>query len=184
MSALAPSASRPERCSSASATSRCAQLRVLDQPQRDARVDRAAAGSHHEPLQGGEAHRRVDRAPAVDRAQRRARAEVAAHDPQLRRARLQELRCAPGDPGVREAVKAEAHERPSLAPLGGQGIGGCGAGQRRVKRRVEACDRGHPGRASLTASSAASDFAWCSGARSASSPSRRRTSSSTSTASR
>ena len=46
---------------------------VLEQPEDHAGVDAAGAGGHHQALERCEAHRRVDRAPAGDRAQRRAR---------------------------------------------------------------------------------------------------------------
>ena len=42
-------------------------------------IDVAAARAHDEPLGGREAHRRVDRAAVIDGAERRAVAEMAAH---------------------------------------------------------------------------------------------------------
>ena len=71
----------PERCSSASDSSAAGTPRCSMQPQQEAGVDAARPRGHHEAVERREAHRRVDRAPAGDRAQRRARAEVAGDDP-------------------------------------------------------------------------------------------------------
>ena len=69
-----------------------------------------------------------------------------------------------------------APQRPALAPLRGQRVGRGGGRQRGVERGVEAGDvRARPGSARRTASSAASDFGWCSGARSVELLERRRT---------
>ena len=46
---------------------------------------------------------------------------------------------------MREAVEAEAPQAEALAPFARQGVGRGRRGQRRVKRRVEARDRGHAG---------------------------------------
>ena len=105
------------------------QLLVLEQPQQHPGVDAARAGRHHETLERREAHRGVERGPVVDRAQRGAGAQVAAHDPQPRSASPEQLRRAPRDPGVREAVKAVAAQPPALAPLCRQRIGGAAAGR-------------------------------------------------------
>ena len=50
--------------------------RVAQQVQQDAGVEVAGPGAHHQPLQRGQAHRGVDRAPAPDRRRRGAVAEV------------------------------------------------------------------------------------------------------------
>ena len=52
---------------------------------------------------------------------------------------------APRGVGVREAVEAEAPQAEALAPLPRQGVGRGRRRQRRVKRGVEAGDRGHVG---------------------------------------
>ena len=64
-------------------------------------------------------------------------AEMAAHHARRRG--------APRGVGVREAVEAEAPQAEALAPLARQGVGRGRRRQRRVKRRVEAGDRGHVG---------------------------------------
>ena len=109
---------------------------VFDQPQQEAGVDAARPRRHHDAVERREAHRGVDRAPAGDRAQRRARAEVAGDEP---RRVGRELRDAPRGVGVREAVEAE----PAPRPLSRQRVRGRRRRQRGVERGVEACGRTH-----------------------------------------
>ena len=90
----------------------------------------------------------------------------------------------PRDVGVRQTMKAEPAQCPAPAPLHGQRVGGGRGRDAGVKGGVEAGDRGHAGQVGDTASSAASDLGWCSGARSVSASSLRTISSVTRTAPR
>ena len=151
---------------------------ALEQPQQQARVDRPRARRHDEPLERGEAHRRVDGAPVADRGERRAGAEVRRHDPRGRRSsppRAATRRRARGRgsrSGGRPSARAtRAGPRTSSPP----GRASRGRPCRSTRRS------GVSGSAASTASSAASDFGWCSGARSVSARSSRTTPSSTRT---
>ena len=106
-------------------------------------IDAARARGHHEPLKRGEPHRRVDRRPVADRAQRGAGAEMATDDADVRA--TDQRRRPPRDPRVGQAVKPVAPEPPALAPGRGQRVGDRGRRQRRVKRGVEAGDGGQVG---------------------------------------
>ena len=136
MSLVPARPSSPERCSSAVGHLVDADLSVLEQPQEQAGIDAAGAGRHHQPLQRGEAHRGVDRAPARHRGQRGAGPEVAAHDAEVVPAR--ELGGAARRVGVREAVEAVPAQRPALAPLRRQRVGGGRGRERGVEAGVEA----------------------------------------------
>ena len=117
MSAVPASPSRPDSCSSARATLPAGRPLVLEQPQHETGVDAARARRHDQALERREAHGRVDRAPAVDRAERGAGAEMAAHDPQLARracraARRRGARRRRGrGRGTRSGAAASAHAR-------------------------------------------------------------------------
>ena len=106
-------------------------------------VDIAAARAHDEALGGREAHRGIHRAPVIHGAKRRAVAEMAAHQPQLIRAALQELRGAQADVVVRRAVKAVAAHALLFVKLVGQAVEIRVGRQRVMKRRVEHRDVRH-----------------------------------------
>ena len=130
-----------------SISSLCAAVRpsLAFEEGEHAGVHVAAARAHDQSLGGREAHRRVHRAPVVDGAERRAVAEVAAHEPQLVRAALQKLRGAQADVVVRRAVKAVAAHALLFVKLVGQAVE-IGVGRQRVvKRRVEHRDVRHGG---------------------------------------
>ncbi len=113
------------------------QSAVLQQPQQQPRVHAARARRHHQALHRREPHRRVDRAPAGDRGERRAGAEVAGDDAQGLLRPVEQLAGAARRVGVREAVEPEAADAMALAPLSGRRTSRPppGAG---VERRVEA----------------------------------------------
>ena len=146
MSALPASPSRPESCSSAPASSRSLSSVRSSSHSSSPGVDAARAGRHHQALERREPHRRVDRAPVRDRAQRGPGAEMTADDPQAGGRGAQHLRHAVRDPRVREPVKSVAANAPPISPFGRKRVGGRGLGQRGVKRGVEAGHRRHAGK--------------------------------------
>ena len=99
------------------------EANVLFEPEHEPGIDAAGSGGHHQALERGEAHGRVDGDPPVNRGQRRAGTEVARHDPQAMRTRPCELRGATRDVGVREPVEPVAAEVPPAPPLGRQRVG-------------------------------------------------------------
>ena len=103
----------------------------------DAGIEIAAARAHDEPFARREAHRGIHRAPVIDRAERRAVAEMAAHDFQLARTPLQKLRRRQRHVAVRRTVEAVAPHALLLVKLVRQTVEIRVARQRRVKRRVE-----------------------------------------------
>ena len=137
------SACSPDSCSSAWAISStgipCSWASQSDQ----ARVDRARAGGHHEPLQGSEAHRRVDRPALDDGGQRGPRAEVAGDQADTRAGVSHELDRAPPRVAVAQTVEAEATHTQPGPPFEWHGVGGRRLGQSRVKGGVEAAHRRH-----------------------------------------
>ena len=114
---------------------------VLLEPEDETRVDRTRARRHHEALQRREAHRRVDGASARDGRERRPGAEVAGNDSEAFGGTTAEVGSALRRVGVREAVEPEAAQRPPLAPLGREGVGGRRRRHPCMEGRVEAGDR-------------------------------------------
>ena len=167
------SPSSPERCSSVAASSAGRRPDVLLEPQDEARIDAARARRHHQALERREAHRRVDRAPVEDGRQRAPRAEVAGRRGAARRAagraarRRGARRTRATGRGSRSGAGPSARATPAAArrwrrpPAGSRGT--------RCRSRPR---RGRPAATPLTASRAASDFGWWSGARSVSARSR------------
>src|SRR3954452_24463083 len=113
---------------------------VALEPDQQAGIDAARARGHYEALERREAHRRVDRAPARDRAQRRARAEVARDDSQLLQRPSQLRGRLARHVAVVQAVEAVAAQLVALDPLPGKRVRPRRVRQRRVKRRVETRD--------------------------------------------
>ena len=155
------------------------QPAVLQQPQQQAGIDGARAGRHHQALERGEAHRRVDRAAVATAAQRGAGAEVAAHEPQRRPAgraarRARRARRRATARGSRSGAAASARATPRAArrsprrPAAWRGRR-CRSRPPRARRAARARPRRMRGERR----------GWCSGARSVSARERRHTSSST-----
>ena len=180
MSPVPARPSRPERCSSASDSSATADAPVLRQPQQQAGIDAAGPRGHDEPVERGEAHRRVDRAAAGHRGQRRAGAEVAGHDPQVRDVAAHAARPRAG-PRTRARGRGSRTRSAARHSAGSAYVDAPGASVawKAVSKQATA-GAGMPASASI----AASARGWCSGARSASAASRARTSSSIHTADR
>ena len=88
------SPSRPLFLFSSSSLCEGGELFLAFEEGEHAGVHVAAARAHDEALGGREAHRGVHRAPVIHGAERRAVAEMAAHQPQLVRPALQKLRGA------------------------------------------------------------------------------------------
>ena len=118
---------------------------VILQPEQETRVDAPRAGRHHQPFEGGEAHRGVDRGAALHRRQRGAGAEVAGDDPQLLQVAPGQLGGAPRRIGVGETVEAEPAQVPAVPPLRRQRVGGRGGRDVSVEGGVEAGHRRDPG---------------------------------------
>ena len=91
--------------------------------QHDARIERAAAGGHHQPVERREAHGRVDAAAARHGRSRAAVAEVADHQPQLLHGAAEQLGGAAGAVGVAQAVEAVAADPPLARPARGHRVG-------------------------------------------------------------
>ena len=115
----------------------------IDQVEQHAGVDRAAAGAHHEPVQGREAHRRGDAPAVAHRAHAGAVAQVRDHGAPCGRAAV-ERRQHRGDVFVGQAVKAVAAHA-FLGEAARQGEGLRHLWLRPVKRGVEAGDLRHTG---------------------------------------
>jgi hypothetical protein len=79
---------------------------ALQQPQEKPRIDRSGARGHHQPLEWGEPHRGVDRAPVPDGGERCPGAEVTGDHADVRP--IEHLAYAAGSVCVRQAVEAEA----------------------------------------------------------------------------
>ena len=120
-------------------------LSVAFEEREHAGVHVAAARAHDQALRRREAHRRVHRAPVIDGAERRAVAEMAAHQAQLVRAALQEFAARKADVVVRRAVEAVAAHALLLVELVGQAVEVRVGRQRVMKRRVEHGDVRHGG---------------------------------------
>ena len=78
---------------------------MLHQIEDDAGIDRAAARSHHEAVDGGESHGRGDAAAVLHRAQARAVAEMGEDNPLVRKVR-RELLEPRSEELIREAMKS------------------------------------------------------------------------------
>ena len=96
----------------------------------DRRVDRPAAGPHHQPLERGQPHRRVDALPVLHGRAGAAVAEVSRHDPVV--------------------VRGEARE--GVRPRGPRS-GGSSRGSRSGGRRTSRATRAAPGRCRRPAAS-------------------------------
>ena len=84
-------------------------------------VDVAGAGAHHQTLERGQAHRRLDRDPAAYGRGRAAVAEVQHDLVQLAEVAAEQLGRRPGDELVRGAVEAVAAD-PVVAAARSRGI--------------------------------------------------------------
>ena len=118
----------------------CIEALGLQQVKHHAGIELAGPGAHGQAVDGGEAHRAVLAAAALQRAHGGARAQMAGHDP-TRRQRRVDLAQAARDVLVGQPVEAiAAHAR--LVPAVGDGEAVRDLGVRAVKGRVEA---GHLG---------------------------------------
>jgi len=101
------------------------------------RVQLAAAGGHHQTVQRGHAHAVVDRAPVIDRRDRRAAAQVAGDDLQGVEVRPQMRARRAGRTLVRDPVRTEPAELRVAGQIRRQRVATGRRGHAQVKRGIE-----------------------------------------------
>ena len=114
--------SRPEPWFRAASRSSARQAMAALDVGQDARIEGAGPRSHHQAVQGAEAHGHGDGGIAADGRRRAAAAEVAVDDPQPGRIATEDLGRPTGTVSVADAVKTEAADAPIGIPGVGQGI--------------------------------------------------------------
>ena len=138
MSAVSPETpSSPDCLLSIESSSRSVSPSLADDEVEDRRIEVAGARAHHQSLERREAHRRVDRVAADDRARRRAVAEVQRDDLRLLARAAGELAIAIRDVAVRRAVKAVSAHAVAPVELVRDRVEVRGLRQAVMKRRVE-----------------------------------------------
>jgi len=99
---------------------------MLHQIEDDAGIDRAAARSHHEAVDGGESHGRGDAAAVLHRAQARTVAQVREDNPLVRKVRRELLEPRSEEPWIpeRSATRLREADLNVFSKLGNQGLEG------------------------------------------------------------
>ena len=110
----------------------------------DGWVEVATTGPHHQTLERGEAHRRVDAVSTLDRGGAGTVAQMQDDHVQVGQPASQQISRSAGDEAVRDAVKAVPPDVVRDGQLAIYGIGGGGAGEIGVEGGVEDRDVWHP----------------------------------------